>query len=260
LSITHAQRAPSAAELFSFGPHLGSGLFEVGALMTVEFDEEDDHIHFDLARTDLELEKSNNLDISLRRYAGDLGFIFNAFYNRIDNYYYLRNTGLTYEGDDHGHDHGHEQGELPIFVYEAQDAELYGFEGQVVWQLTDGLKLSFMGDSIRARRAEGGSLPRIPPLRLGSQLNYDWGKLGLELGAQHYFKQDQIAAYETATAAYTLMDLQISYALDDLLPGTQIYLQGKNLTDKEARVHSSFLKDLAPLPGRSLVVGISGRF
>ncbi len=264
LSITHAQRAPSAAELFSFGPHLGSGLFEVGALMTVEFDEEDDHLHFDLARTDLELEKSNNLDISLRRYAGDLGFIFNAFYNRIDNYYYLRNTGLIYEGDDHGHDHdhdhGHEQGELPIFVYEAQDAQLYGFEGQVVWQLSDGLKLSLMGDSIRARRAEGGSLPRIPPLRLGSQLNYDWGKLGLELGAQHYFKQDQIAEYETSTAAYTLVDVQISYALDDLLPGTQIYLQGKNLTDKEARVHSSFLKDLAPLPGRSLVVGISGRF
>jgi iron complex outermembrane receptor protein len=38
-SYTHAERSPSAAELFSFGPHIGSGLYEVGALLQVVEDE-----------------------------------------------------------------------------------------------------------------------------------------------------------------------------------------------------------------------------
>src|SRR5690606_20410332 len=73
LSLTHAQRAPSAAEVFAFGPHLGSGLFEVGALMTVEFDEQHGHLHFERLNSNLALEKSNNIDLSLRHYADNLG-------------------------------------------------------------------------------------------------------------------------------------------------------------------------------------------
>ena len=33
-------------------------------------------------------------------------------------------------------------------------------------------------------------------------------------------------------------------------------LRGSNLTDTEARPHPSFLKELAPLPGRSLTAGV----
>jgi iron complex outermembrane receptor protein len=39
-----------------------------------------------------------------------------------------------------------------------------------------------------------------------------------------------------------------------------LYLKGQNLTDETARVHTSFLKDVAPLPGRSLALGLRGRF
>jgi iron complex outermembrane receptor protein len=34
-----------------------------------------------------------------------------------------------------------------------------------------------------------------------------------------------------------------------------LYVKGVNLTNEEAREHTSFLKDLAPLPGRGIVVG-----
>jgi len=37
---------------------------------------------------------------------------------------------------------------------------------------------------------------------------------------------------------------------------TEAFLRGSNLTDREARPHPSFLKDLAPLPGRSLTAGV----
>jgi iron complex outermembrane receptor protein len=37
-------------------------------------------------------------------------------------------------------------------------------------------------------------------------------------------------------------------------------LRGANLTDEEARNHVSFLKDLAPLPGRDVRLGLRVAF
>ena len=39
-----------------------------------------------------------------------------------------------------------------------------------------------------------------------------------------------------------------------------LFVEGHNLTDTEAREHVSFLKDVAPLPGRNFRAGISYRF
>jgi iron complex outermembrane receptor protein len=262
LSYTHAERAASAAELFSFGPHIGSGLYEVGALLQV-VEDEDGEFHFDLASADFELETSNNIDISLRKFEGDFGFILNAFYNNIENYYYLAETGLTREGEDSHSDDETEAGhddhgsELPVFIYQARDAELYGFEGEMVWQLAAPFKLSLTSDYIRAQLDKGGDLPRIPPLRVGARGEYEIGNWRAELSGQHYFEQDQTATYETSTDGYTLIDAQLSYKLSDDL---NIYLKGHNLTDEYARVHASFLKDKAPLPARSFAVGITGNF
>jgi iron complex outermembrane receptor protein len=259
-SYTHAERAPSAAELFSFGPHIGSGLYEVGALLRVVEDEPGE-FHFDLVRTDAELEMSNNIDLSVRKFEGDFGFILNAFYNSIDNYYYLADTGMTKESA-HGHDetseaeHNHNS-DLPVYIYQAQDARLHGFEAEFIWQLSAPFKLTFTSDYIRAKLDDGGDLPRIPPLRVGARGEYEIGNWRAELSGQYYFEQDQTAALETSTDGYTLIDAQVSYYISDDL---KVFLKGHNLTDQYARVHSSFLKDKAPLPARSFAVGISGNF
>jgi iron complex outermembrane receptor protein len=42
--------------------------------------------------------------------------------------------------------------------------------------------------------------------------------------------------------------------------GVTVFAEARNLTDTEAREHVSFLKDIAPLPGRNLRVGIAYRF
>lgn len=39
-----------------------------------------------------------------------------------------------------------------------------------------------------------------------------------------------------------------------------IFAEARNLTNEEAREHVSFLKDIAPLPGRNLRVGLAYRF
>ena len=40
----------------------------------------------------------------------------------------------------------------------------------------------------------------------------------------------------------------------------KLFLEGNNLTDVKAREHASFLKEIAPLPGRNLRMGVGYRF
>ena len=39
-----------------------------------------------------------------------------------------------------------------------------------------------------------------------------------------------------------------------------VYIKGTNLTNEEARVHNSFLKDIAPLAGRGAILGVRMTF
>lgn len=44
------------------------------------------------------------------------------------------------------------------------------------------------------------------------------------------------------------------------LPNLKLFIDGHNLTNEEAREHTSFLKDIAPLPGRSIRAGFAYEF
>lgn len=260
LSVSRSERAPSASELLSFGPHIGTGTYEVGAL----FDLDEDG-HLGLSNQAIDLETANNIDLTLRKTQGNVGFILNAFYNQVDNYYYQIDTGLFAES---GHDHGDEEGadehdhssELPVYLFKTDDVILHGFEAQIAWQLTDEFKVDLFSDYVRARLKDGGDLPRTPPLRFGSELSYQTDKLSAHIHVTRYQKQDRTAPQETATDGYTLVDASISYDLSVLNQDMSVYLRGTNLTDTEARVHSSFVKDIAPRPGRSFALGIRGYF
>jgi iron complex outermembrane recepter protein len=257
LSVSHSQRAPSAAELLSFGPHISTASYEIGALFVLE-DEE-----FAVRSTPVKLERSNNLDITLRKFSGNNGFVFNAFYNRIDNYYYQQNTGLFAEDghEDHAAEEGAEhEDEMPVYLFAAADVTLHGLETQYIWQINDPFKLTVQGDYVRARLQNGGDLPRTPPLRLAAEMAYQQDAISADLRATRYFKQDKVAEMEQASAGYTLLDASVSYRFDVGMQELTVYLKGQNLTDQQARVHTSFLKDVAPLPGRSLALGVRGRF
>jgi iron complex outermembrane receptor protein len=51
-----------------------------------------------------------------------------------------------------------------------------------------------------------------------------------------------------------LLSAEVSYALEN--PQMFVFLRGTNLTDEDARQHTSPLKDIVPLPGRSLQLGL----
>src|SRR5690606_28194456 len=113
------------------------------------------------------------------KFSGNTGFVLNAFYNQVDNYYYQKNTGLfAADGHAHGdeHDHGDEHshaGELPVYLFTAADVTLHGLEAQYIWQLNEPFKLTLQGDYVRARLKGGGDLPRTPPLRFSTELEYE---------------------------------------------------------------------------------------
>ena len=264
LSLSHSERAPSASELLSFGPHIGTGSYEVGAL----FELHDDHgeaAHFGLTEHDIVMETANNIDLSLRKFKGDFGFIFNAFYNQIDDYYYEQATGFSAgDGHDHsGHGHGDEVEEahtLPLYTFTAQDVSLYGFEAQLVWQVTDEFTWRVQGDVLRARLDEGGELPRTPPARIATELSYQGESISADLFVSHYFEQTHTAELETSTDSYVMVDANVNYHFSLGQHDLAVYLKALNLTDEYAQVHTSFLKDLTPLAGRSVTLGLRGSF
>jgi iron complex outermembrane receptor protein len=74
-------------------------------------------------------------------------------------------------------------------------------------------------------------------------------------------RQNRHAELETSTPGYTLVNVEVTYRIKETKSnGIKIFVQGKNLLNEEMRVHTSFLKNFAPLPGRSLVVGLRGEF
>ena len=267
VSLSYAQRAPSASELLSFGPHIGTGAYEIGALFSLH--EEDGESHFDLNDADVELETSNNIDLTFRKYEGDVGIILNAFYNQINDYYYQSNTGYFAEnGHDHEDEHNHgdeeEEGEhedeLPVYLFTHLDAELYGFEAQGIWKLNDHWKTTVFSDYVNATLTNGTDLPRTPPLRFGADLDYTGQRLSATLSWTQYAKQNNTAPLETPTDGYGMFDASATYRLPVGSSELALFIKAENITDTEARVHTSFIKDIAPRPGRNFTLGIRGTF
>lgn len=260
LSVAVSQRAPSAAELFSFGSHIGTGTFEVGAMYDIE--QEGDEIHVELSSQIPDIETSYSVDLTWRKFEGDFGFVVSAFYNHVNDYYYQQDTGLLFESDHDEHvadEHEDEDG-LPILVYQQDDVDMYGIEAEFFYQITSPIKATVFGDYVEAQLSDGGYLPRTPPMRIGASLQYQGNNYDGELSINHYFEQNNIASLETTTAGYNLIDMNMNYYIDGVGNDLVIYIKGNNLTDDVARVHSSFLKDIAPLPGRNFSLGIRGSF
>lgn len=231
-NLTRAQRMPDIEERYSNGPHLATLQYEIGD-------------------PDLGQETANNIDLNLRRHKGSLNWTINLFYNRVDDFIYLANTGAELDG-------------LPVFVYTHADAVLKGYEAEIetaVWsEGSSEIKLRLFSDQTRGTLVDGGNLPRIPPRRAGVGLEYMSVSWTAGLKATHHARQDDIAELELPTDSYTMLDANVSYRLLSAHIDWDIFLRATNLLDEEARRHTSFLKDLAPLPGRNFTLGVRGSF
>ena len=140
------------------------------------------------------------------------------------------------------------------------NARLTGAELSLVYAPTQGFGFTAVADTVRGTitGTDGGNLPRISPSRISSKLTWRTGNWYADGGATHVFKQDHIAAFESATPGFTRIDASLRYRWAYAARrSADIYVLGKNLSNRDMRVHTSFLKDFAPLPGRSVFVGVT---
>ncbi|HEX4871262.1 MAG TPA: TonB-dependent receptor, partial [Nevskiaceae bacterium] len=251
LNLTRAQRAPVPEELYADGPHLATGTFELGAVT--------------LGR-DFTEETSTNLELSLDQHHGRFSATVNLFYNPIRDYGLL---AATDEDGDGQADRVNEEGELEadgelLRVEQTQaDARFYGAEAEARYRFLSGpLRLSgrVFADLVRGELDAGPHLPRITPTRYGLGLDGGWRGFQASLTLTEVADQTRVADLESPTEGYRLLsaDLSHRWTLGELQP--EVYVQGRNLLDEEARRHTSFLKDRAPLPGVTVLGGLRLRF
>lgn len=232
-SVARSERLPTATELYADGPHVATGAFERGD-------------------PNLDKESSLGVDVSLRKTAGRFTATLNLFANRFDDYVFERFTGEEEDG-------------LPVIQFAQEDAEFVGAEVEALVELfeTDAghLDLKLSADTVRAELSDSGEpLPRIPARRYGLGFSYHRERFRAYAEAQRVEDQDRVSENEMPTEGYTLVNAGASYRF---FAGDQVFdvvLTGRNLGDEEARLHTSFLKEVAPLPGRDLGLALRWSF
>ncbi len=230
-NLTHTERAPTQNELFSNGAHVATNQYEIG-------------------NKNLNVEKANGLDAQIRWKREKHSLSVSGFYTRFTNFISIYNTGENVDGLREANTIG-----VPaIFT---------GMEAQGKFRIYEGvgdLNLNLRGDYVRATNQDTGSaLPRIAPMRLGAGFDYEFGQFGSRLDVLHGFKQDRVDNNELKTDGYTLVNATASYRFKTDFR-LEVFAKARNLLDQDIREHSSFLKEIAPMGGRSLLVGLRGEF
>ncbi len=236
-NIARGFRAPTVSELSSNGTHEGTNRYELG----------DQH---------LTTESSLQFDAGVEINTEHIGFMFNAFYNTINNYIYYSKLASVLGGDSLIDANGTFN---TAFKFKQFDATLYGFEAKldVHPHPFDWLHFSNSFAMVNAQftnPVEGATyLPFIPPARLLTEIRGNFKHIGkllndvyVKFEIDNMFSQQKIfTAYdtETATAGYTLlnigggMDFKIKH--NKLL---SLYISLNNLLDVAYQNHLSRLK------------------
>ncbi len=241
-SVTGTERAPNAQELYADGPHLGTDAFEVGD-------------------ASLDTEKSLGVELGVRKLTGFVTGSFNLFANAFNGYIFEQATGATVDFAGTPLD---PTDDLPEYRFVQRDALFYGAELETLWHLHQGehhtLDLKLNVDCTFAEQRNGDNLPHIPPIKGLLGLVWTHGVWNAGVDWQLVADQDRTAPGETDTHGYALLSAYVGYRLVEGPVAYDLFVRGSNLTDEEARVSTSFLKDIAPLPGRSVTFGVRASF
>ncbi|MEN1960297.1 TonB-dependent receptor [Luteimonas sp. MJ246] len=252
--LDRAQRSPTAEELYSSGMHVATQSHEFG----------------DSA---LDVETANRAEVGLHWHRGPLRVGAALYHVRYDDFIYLADTGIV-------------DGGLPVRAWTQADARFSGGELDAEWTFIDNdsgaWTLSAFADVVRGRLAGQGTrtievsvphgdhahdyvaelalkgdLPRIAPARIGADLRWTGNQWRAGIGTVRYARQDDVAAFEDATQGHTLVHANLAWHMDTASGNAvELFVNGTNLLDREARVHTSFLKDLAPMAGRGASAGV----
>ena len=228
------ERAPSIEELFSDGPHLATEQFEIG---DVNLDEE----------------VAIGVEATARYPTDRFSASINGFYTSYEDFIFEIETGDVEDG-------------LDVFQFVGADATFRGFEAEVAAELFQlgafGINADATVDYVRATLDDSvnENIPRIPPLT--ALFGFDATSEMLDFRAEFEVAADQnrTANFELPTEGYESLNMYVTLRPFTNARNLSLNVAATNLTDEEIRLHSSFIKDLAPLPGRNIKFFVKGSF
>lgn len=230
-TVFRTQRAPTTEELFSNGPHLATEQFELGD-------------------PTLGKETATGIEAAFRHREDGHYLTVNAFYTDYSNYIFERETGAEEDG-------------LDVFQFNGEDASFKGFEvqgGMDVAKIGNfTLKADALAEYVRAK-TDSGNLPRIPPLSVLTGIEADSERFNFRAELDYAAKQNMVEALEITTDDYALVNLFATWRAPKGAQNVRLSLSVMNLLDNDARQHTSFLKDVVPLPGRNVRFSIASSF
>lgn len=227
LVTSHQERLPLAQELYANGGHFATNTYELG-------------------NDQLKKEQSNNVELGFHYDDDQLDYHVHIYHNWFDDYIYAQ-TLDRYK-------------DFRLVQYAQDKAKFYGAEAEVGYQVSSIYKLSAFGDYVRGK-IDNDNAPRVPAGRLGTKVNADFGD-GFSGSAEYYhvFQQDKIAAYETDTQSYNMLNLGVAYSGNYSNVGDyRVFLNANNLLDDQVYQHASFLSTI-PQVGRNFTVGVNFSF
>lgn len=223
ISLSRSERSPTPEELFSFGPHLATNAFEVGNL-------------------DLGTEQAISAELTVKRNLGAFSGSVNIYHTWYKDFIYEHETGLEMDG-------------LNLLEFRAKDANFYGAEIELAYTLIEQKDYSILinasADFVHARFTDDSIIPRIPAAsaRLGVEYQSEYYDIGGDIGFTA--SKNKTAAGILPTEDYTTIDLSATWRPFGTDKDLAVRVQALNVTNAERRQHTSFLKDLVPMPGRN---------
>jgi iron complex outermembrane receptor protein len=237
-SFTSSYRSPALEELYNDGPHIGTVTYEEG-------------------NQNLTRERSNGVEFSLRHRTKRVRLNGSVFHYRISNFVFLRFV------DEDGDGRIDVDDNLPVAEFDQENVRFTGADASIDVDVNSWMTLFMNADTVNARlRSTDTRLPRITPsrLRFGADMRYK----GLSVRPELLFTAKRTLGnafpLETSTDGYALVNINGSYTV---LRGRQahtLFAGTTNLGNRLYRNHLSFIKDLAPEPGRGFKFGYSVRF
>ncbi len=253
---SHGERAPGVNELYANGNHF--------AILTEEQGD---------AR--LRKERAETIEVGGTVETTAFSASVSAYRTRFVDFLYLGNTGVSRT--------------LPVREWRQGETRFRGIEGEATVRLTTRagrFALHGFGDYVQVRpefslptgyspftagatpaldrqyfrqRLDGAFVPRTPMSRYGGDLGWEAGAARVSIGAVRFLRQSDVAVGEAATPGFTLVDAHAGIRFGPAARH-EAFVDVTNLTDAEARLHNSFLKLRAPLPGRAIAVGVRAGF
>jgi len=259
LTLAHSERAPAAEELLTLGTHVATNSYEIG-------------------NTRLSGESSNSIELTWV-YEGDeeslLTFRGSVYHNQFSNFIFQQDTGLSLSHDledmgfeglqacssalaDFSNSLDEYTDAITCYLFEQRDATFSGIELESSYQLSDAQSIELQADLVRGQFTAGSNrdIPRLPPAKIRASYVVESDHWRAALNITRAAAQNNAGENQMSTLGYTRLDASLSYNQ----PNWSVFVQGQNLTDRDIRNATSFLREIAPEAGRNLTIGLRYQF